>query len=270
MFISRSVKPVRRFPFLLSSLVIAAMEAALSPLFGIEIKTHGWDSLRLVTMFGGLIPMVWWLRCVEGRLLDAALPKWQLWPYVSTLVLACIYLALKFPHGFWALLLFVVLQIPTAFLRSKPATVETLFGGPSREDAEKPARTEKPTGRFTLMLIVVLFAILAVGLRPLEVGQWRVLDQIVYFIFLPFWIVSLESRLQVAGLPDWCFPPYAFILLITLGLPWEFKAIDNTTAFFLFVLLQVPTLYFRSKPATVEPLTQVRSQEEEAGTNSIS
>jgi hypothetical protein len=58
--------------------------------------------------------------------------------------------------------------------------------------------------------------------------------------------------------------------LLTLGLPWEFKAIDNTMALMLFVLLQVPTVYFRSKPAVFEPLTQDRSHEGEVGNSSIS
>lgn len=270
MFISRSVQPIGRFMFLLYALVIGAMWAALLPLLEIETKTHEWTSLRFITMFGGSIALLWWLRCVEDRVLDAGLPRWYGWPYGLSWFCACMYLASKFPHGDMALLLFVLLQIPTVFLRSKPAVVEPQLGGPSRAGAGKPARQEKPVGRFTIMLIAVVFAALSVGLRPLEVGQWRVLDQIVYFLFLPVWMIWLEGRLRDAGIPNWCFPPYAFILLITLGLPWEFKAIDNTTALMLFVLLQIPTLYFRSKPAAVATLTQVGSQEEKTGMNRIS
>jgi hypothetical protein len=264
------VKPVGRILFLFYALIIAAMWAALFPLLEIEFKMHGGSSLRFVAMFGGWVPGLWWLRCVDGRLLDAGLPRWYRWPYgFAWLFFACFCLTMNTRHGFMALLLFLIFQIPNVFLRSKPAAVESQPCGPSRE-AEKASRPEKPVGRFTFILIVVLFAALSVGLRPLEHGDWRVLDQIVYFILLPVWMISLESRLLGTGMPDWCFPPYAFILLLTLGLPWEFKAIDNTRAFMFFVLLQIPTVFLRTKPIGVVTSTQDRSQQEEAGNSSIS
>jgi hypothetical protein len=251
------------------------MWAAMYPLFSTGGGSHEWSPANYIVLFAGFSVGAIWFECLAARLQNAGLPQWYMWPYGTILPLACIELAVhKVLDGPRALLLFVLLQIPTVLLKSKPLPVEAPRESVFPKEITTRSKSSWHVGRFVFMVIVLLFAVLWAALSQLKDDPWNWLavqgNALLYIGWYAIWYASLWDRFQDAGLPRRYFYPYAFILLLTLALPWEFKAIDNTMAPMLFVLLQVPTVYFRSKPAATEPLTQDRSQEEEVGESSIS
>jgi hypothetical protein len=251
------------------------MWAAVFPLFSVGHGSHEWSPANYIALFSGFSVGGVWFGSLASRLQDAGLPQWYMWPYGTILPLVCIELiGHKALDGPSALLIFVLLQIPTVLIKSKPRPAEVPLESACPKKITTRSKPSWRVGRFVFMLIVLLFAFLWAALSQLKDDPWNWLagqgNALLYVGWYAIWYASLMSRFQDAGLPPKCFYPYAFVLLLTLGLPWEFKAIDNTMALMLFVLLQVPTVYFRSKPAVFEPLTQDRSHEGEVGNSSIS
>jgi hypothetical protein len=127
---SGSFKQVGRFTFLLWALLVATLWGSLS-----YLRPRSGDGFASYIAVAGvcLLAMIW-MQCVEGRLQDAGLSRWYAWPYAVTLPFGCILLhAFKVVDGPQALLLFVLLQIPTVFIPSKPAIVKPSPKGVTQE-----------------------------------------------------------------------------------------------------------------------------------------
>lgn len=60
---------------------------------------------------------------------------------------------------------------------------------------------------------------------------------------------AIEGRLKDAGLPGWYFWPYTILLFLLCFIPELFKAINVPQALVLYSVLQVPTVFLRSKRA---------------------
>jgi len=268
---SDSIKRIGRFEFLLYVVMVAAMCAAASPLMRFDDRMHRESPVYFVAFFSSLLLGLAWFDYLQGRILDAGLPRWYRWPYGLILPFACVFLCgHKGLDGPKALAFFVLIQIPTVLIRSNPSVIEPSDESISQEGVKRRSRLTRPVGRFVFMLIVLLFAIMWAVLTQLTDDPWRWLAQAGYLLIFSVWVVCLQSRFRDAGLPSQFSRPYAIVLLLTLGLPWEFKAIDNTMALMLFVLLQVPTVYFRSKPPTLAPFSQDRGPEETAEDSGLS
>jgi hypothetical protein len=127
---SESIKPVGRFTFLLWGILVAALWGSLSYL------RHRSDSdfAEYIAVVGECCLAMIWMQCVQGRLLEAGLSRWYAWPYTVTLPFVCILLLVfKVVNGQQALLLFVLLQIPTVFIPSKPVIIEPSPEGATQE-----------------------------------------------------------------------------------------------------------------------------------------
>jgi hypothetical protein len=117
---SKSIKPVGTYMYLVQLLALTALYIGLVQL---KIKLGGRIPPYVLDVVC-VIPFVLWIQSIEGRLVDAGLPRWYRWPYVVILVFGCSLLyGFKIVDGPQSLLLFVLLQILTIFIRSKPAPI---------------------------------------------------------------------------------------------------------------------------------------------------
>jgi hypothetical protein len=111
-----SNKTVGPFMFLLSVVLVSSLWAAFEHL---KMKLGGSVSPIIFDCGFSILGMLW-TRVVEGRLRDAGLPRWYMWPYIVTLSLGCILLLIcKVLDGPKVLGLFVVMQVPTVFIKSR-------------------------------------------------------------------------------------------------------------------------------------------------------
>ena len=118
---SKSIKPVGTYMYLVQLLALTALYIGLVQL---KIKLGG-RILPYILHVVCVIPFVLWIQSIEGRLVDAGLPRWYMWPYFFILAFGCISLAVL--EGFdnpMAFALFILVQIPTVFIPSKLADVK--------------------------------------------------------------------------------------------------------------------------------------------------
>jgi hypothetical protein len=255
---SALLKQSGRITFLLSFLVVAvACAVALRFLLA-------YPESRRVTyaVAAGLIFLgVFWIRSVEGRLLDAGLPRWYFWPYFLIVFASCAAAhLLKILDSQQTLMLFVALQIPTVLLESNSASER-------REEMRRYPAYNKPVGRLLFLLRLLLLAALWGALFHLQAETgWglALLEMRLGLVLVAFvWVYNVEGRLMDAGLPRWCSVPYCLIVPALCLVPIYLKVIEDThpLALALFVLLQIPTVFFKTKPVA-EPLPQESSPQE--------
>jgi hypothetical protein len=102
--------------FLIWVLVVAALWGTFDQL---KIRLGGSHAPIIADGGYSLVGMLW-MQSVEGRLLDANLPRWYRWPYILILSFGCILLHLyKVLDGPEALALFILAQVPTVFIKSR-------------------------------------------------------------------------------------------------------------------------------------------------------
>jgi hypothetical protein len=157
-------------------------------------------------------------------------------------------------------MLFVALQIPTVLLESNSASER-------REEMRRYPAYNKPVGRLLFLLRLLLLAALWGALFHLQAETgWglALLEMRLGLVLVAFvWVYNVEGRLMDAGLPRWCSVPYCLIVPALCLVPIYLKVIEDThpLALALFVLLQIPTVFFKTKPVA-EPLPQESSPQE--------
>jgi hypothetical protein len=116
---SLSNRAVGRFVFLIWVLVASALFAAL---FQLRIRLSG-SNAEIIVWLGFSFLGLLWGQAVEGRILDAGLPRSYRWPYILILPFGCVLLlALKVLDGPEALALFILAQVPTVFIKSRASS----------------------------------------------------------------------------------------------------------------------------------------------------
>lgn len=268
MFNSALFKQIGRLTFLVSTAGAAILCGAA--LFLLQIHP---DSGRLgaAVRLGLVLLGVFWIRSLERRLMDAGLPRWSFWPYFLAVLAAC-----AGAHMHWildgpsTLAFFVIVQVPTVLFPSKPMSGGPMpkggveAGGPDLQYPEY----NRPVGRFEFLLRVLLIGVLfgelfqlareaAPGLAPWEMRVGVVLVVLV-------WNFSVEGRLMDAGLPRRLSIPYCLILPGLCALPHFLKNVNLDVALALFVALQVPTIFFRSRTAVASPPAGDAEEQEDA------
>jgi hypothetical protein len=259
LFNSALFKQIGRLTFLLSSVFVALLCGGAQLL----VQAHP-DSDRVANAakLGVALVGVFWVRSLERRLMDARLPRWCFWPYFLAVVAACVGAhargILDTPE---TLVLFVLIQIPTALFPSKPAPAQRLSQSEVQTGASGRPFPEynRPIGRIQFLLRVLLIAALYCALLQLARGAgpgvvaWEMRVGIVLFAFV--WIYSVEGRVLDAGLPRWLSIPYCVILPGLCVLPHLLKIVNVQIALALFVVLQIPTIFFGSRavPAGFAP-----------------
>jgi hypothetical protein len=115
-FAQIQIKPVRPLMFMCRVLVLTALYVGVIQLKA-ELGGRAPDYVMDVLRF---IPMLLWVQDVEGRLRDAGMPRWTMWPYFLVTCFGCIFLHLyHVVSGPATLVLFILLQVPLALMKSR-------------------------------------------------------------------------------------------------------------------------------------------------------
>jgi hypothetical protein len=247
------LRPVGPYLFLLRLLLIAAFGAALLNLVQRTGRSVAWGEFCLALVILGFV----WIYNVEGRMFDAQLPSWASAAYCVMVPGACFLPLLLHDLGLHAALaLFVVLQIPTVFLPSKPMLAQP--ASPTR----KPARQIEPLGALEFAVYLVLIAGLLAVLHLLRGdaghGAWSWLVDIALdagsLSLCLAWIACVKKRLKSLGLTHWHIEFCSVSLALCL-LPVAFRVMSFTYALLLFVVLQTPVVFIRREwiPASFSP-----------------
>ena len=249
--------PVGRFQFLLRVLLIAALFAALLQLArgaGQGIET--WEMRLGIVLFAFV-----WIYSVEGRVMDAGLPRWLSIVYCLILPGVCVlprFLNIISLHV--ALALFVVLQIPTILFRSR-----TVYAGPvGLNDSGQEAHGLRVVGKdkpvrqgvrldgiefavYTLLIAGLWYVLHLLrgdaGFGTMSLAVCLALDAGSMFLGI-LWSICVSGRLRDADLHDWTVE-FCLVVFAASVLPLAFGVIEFPVALVVFAVLQAPAVFIR-------------------------
>lgn len=235
-----------RLAFLLLSVMVAALCGGALML----LQAHN-NSPRahLAVEFGFVLLGVFWLRCLERRLMDAGLPRWYFWPYFLIVLGACSGAhVLKIANGSQTMALFVLLQVPTVFMRGRRAAA----GAESQSHKIRRARRVTPLAAYEFAVYVLLIAGLCHVMHLLrgDVSGMAHAHVLKYAldggsaILCVLWIVCVRGRLEALGRLSWTLD-YCTIVLTPCLLLFALRFASFTHAIVLFVVLQIPMVLVR-------------------------
>jgi hypothetical protein len=119
-FIFGRAEPVGRFEYLVHLLVSALLFGGFTALY---LKSGKGDIATIANLISAMV-MIEWIQCMGSRSRDAGLSRWVFGLALFVPLTVCGSLAwfnvLAWPY---VLVLFVLTQIPVAFLRHKPMPV---------------------------------------------------------------------------------------------------------------------------------------------------
>jgi hypothetical protein len=170
-------------------------------------------------------------------------------------------------NGYERFALFLLIQIPFAFLPSKPKPPELLAEIHRREvDLKKRVPVAKTNelalcGPLEYLRIVFVIALLFTPLIYLDdafcgtVGSW--MARLGYLVLIFFWLAFANGRLEDAGWAHSQYPAqFGFVVSVAWLMPLAFHWVNGYGALAIFVLIQTPTALLRSKPAPEEPVPE--------------
>jgi hypothetical protein len=174
---------------------------------------------------------------------------------------------LQLINGYERLALFLLIQIPFAFLPSKPKSPELLAEIHRRDEAldkESPvvkANELSLSGPFEYLRILVVIAVLWIPLIYMDhafrgtVGSW--IARIGYLVLIFFWLTFANGRFEDAGWAHSSYPSqYALVVAVASLMPLAFHWVNSYGALAIFVLIQAPTAVLRSKSPADEPIPE--------------
>lgn len=185
------------------------------------------------------------LTSAYGRYFVSMLPSW-----------------LQFVNGYEIFALFLLIQIPLAFLPIKPRAT-------SSQDSERRntkitvwrGKKVKPllVGPFAFLRRILVIALLCIPLIYLDgssngkTGTW--IARLGYFILAYAWLMNADGRFEDAGWGfNWEGMQYCLVISVVSLMPLAVHWINGYEALGLFVLIQIPTVFLKSKPRPDEPL----------------
>jgi uncharacterized membrane protein YhaH (DUF805 family) len=233
------------------------------------------DLGSLVARAGYFVLGVVWLINTIRRFEDAGRSsQWYGLLYFSMPIVSMVPLWLKLINGYESLLLFVLIQLPFAMLRSKPKSaepvVEEAVGSEALMDAEtkdheidrQPTQTQKrrrvrpisPKGFLvTLLVIACLWSLMIYldGASGGGIGSW--IAWIGYMLLVFSWFGNVARRLKDAGWAHGILPAqYCIVILVATLMPHAVHWVNGYEALAIFVLIQIPTVLLPSKPRPEE------------------
>ncbi len=167
---------------------------------------------------------------------------------------------LRHINGYEVLALFLLVQVPLAFLPGKPKPA-------SRE--RRKQRSEKITtwhgkdlgpflvGPFAFVLRLLVIAALWLPLIYMDgasnggTGTW--IARFGYLVLAYAWLMNADGRFEDAGWGcNWEGKQYALVVSVASLMPLAFHWVNGYGALAIFVLIQSPTVFLKSKPRPVE------------------
>jgi hypothetical protein len=261
------------------------------PLIWLDEGSGGSDVRVWIARFGYALLSVVWLFMALGRLGDAGrLPRARYAYLVIGLLLpvglldaywhggaqlrdafpflkeaaSALTQSLSSINGYWRLAVFLLIQTPLALFPSGSRLPEPIIESRNAEGTAKDAVPVAPTNELALSgplkYLFILVAIASTG-APLVyidgasgggVGSW--IARIGYLILALIWLTFANGRLEDAG---WAHSQYPaqFDLVVSVAslMPLAFRWVNGYGALAIFVLVQTPTVFLKSKPKPKEP-----------------
>jgi hypothetical protein len=245
---------VSRSRFLLRLFLLAVLFAAL---FQLQEETGPGPALWQMRVGLAIIGFMW-IYIVEGRLLDAGLPRWASIPYCLVLPGICFlpvyFKVIDFPL---ALISFAALQILMVFFPSEVRLEELLHPKAGVKAAAgltetQPAGWKAPVGNFEFAIHILLIAGVWAVLFLLrgDVGSgfkswpWDIALDAVSVLVGALWIASVKGRLKNLGLMCWTTDFCLIVLAVSLPL-FAFRVISLPLALAWFATVQIPAVFLR-------------------------
>lgn len=168
---------------------------------------------------------------------------------------------LQLINGYEMLTLFLLVQVPLAFLPSAPRSARPQdCERRSKRIATWHGKEVKPflVGPFAflrrLLFIVLLWVplIFMDGASNGKTGTW--IARLGYFILAYAWMMNADGRFEDAGWGfNWEGKQYALVVSVASLMPFAFHWVNGYGALAIFVLIQIPTVFLRSKLVPEEP-----------------
>lgn len=219
-----------------------------------------------------LVGFVWFFK-VLGRFEDAALSSDRFgMPYFfCALIVSMLPLWFGLINGYESLALFVAIQVPLAFLQSKPRPESPVPPPRELSDFRKRLKLRRENRKLTrkaakpffvgpdaflrrLLVIACLWALLISVDNASDnwVGAWFARGG--YLILSFVWLMSAEGRFKDAGWArDWYGSQFVLVVTVASMMPRAVHWVNGYGALAIFVLIQIPTVLLPSKPRPEEP-----------------
>lgn len=169
--------------------------------------------------------------------------------------------------GYWKLALFLLVQIPLAIWPSKPRLADpTAAGGPFQKRSRRRAAPRQTSdlvvcGPLEFLRVLSVIAAFWVPFIYMDrasaggAGSW--IARLAYCVLVFFWMSFAHGRFVDAGIAHSEYPSQYFLVVATASLmPLAFHWVNGYEALAIFALIQTPTVFFRSKPQTEDPLPE--------------
>ncbi len=246
-------KQMSSMNYLLSSLAIAVLCGGA----GLLSRSHAENRhVLLAVQYSLMVLGVLWLRGLERRLENAGLPRWSFWPYFLFVFTVCFGAHAKGLGGPRTLALFLLLQIPAFLLQSQPASGESVTGAAEKARRGYPGFLH-PARPFLFLLRAVVLGGFAAALLHLaqRTGRGVALGEMGLALLLAglAWVYNVEGRALDAQLPSWVPAAYCLAAPGLCLLPFLLHRVSLPVALALFVVLQIPTVFFESKLGLAKP-----------------
>ncbi|MFY9853790.1 MAG: hypothetical protein WAK26_07940 [Terracidiphilus sp.] len=213
------------------------------------------------------------MKAIDGRLVDAGLPRWCSYPVFTVWILATSipFISPRYwPAGIGLLLL---LLVAGGLMPSQPAPAILALIDKKGEPEEGAARVLKkfpagllvgPVGYLYLLLTFACIWLPLVWLEDTSADQLQTLiAHLGYFIMGLVWVFTVLGRFEDSGrASDVYGVPYCIIVPVLSMLPLWRGLINGYETLALFVLIQVPLALLRSKPTAEEPVLQNNCENE--------
>ena len=206
----------------------------------------------------GIVYFVWVFK-VFGRFADSGRSSnWFWFPFcIAVTSVSALLFWFKLLNRYETLAVFLLIQIPLAFLPSivkldepvRPASA----GEKYRERAARRRKEAKPLVVGPLAFFLRLFVIVCLSalLVLMSVSGGPILVWIArfgYFILAFAWIMNATGRLEDAGWAHSWYPSqYCLAVSVASFMPLVVRLINGYEALAIFVLVQIPTAFLRSK-----------------------
>jgi hypothetical protein len=248
--------PIGPIGFLRTLLTFACLAL---PLIWLQ-NSYGPGIGALVPHLGyGILYFVWIFK-VLGRFADSGRSSTLYWLPFCLAVSAAAALPLWFGviNRYEALALFLVLQSPLALLPGVPRLKEpTPAQLVERDYKRRLAREGKNTepnrmGPLPFLCGVLIIATLCALLVYMQSGSRdpiiRWFTRCSYFVLACAWLMTAAARFSDAGWDvEWRDTQYGLVIIVASLMPLAVRWVNAYGALAIFVLIQVPTVFLRSK-----------------------
>jgi hypothetical protein len=172
---------------------------------------------------------------------------------------------LRYVSGYEILALFLLIQVPLALSPSKPRPP---VSAPESDSAGRRPRRRAPDVKinelalcepFEFLRILLAIAFFWIPFIYMDyasgggIGSW--IARFGYLILAAFWTTFANGRFVDAGMGHGQYSSQYILVVATASLmPLAFRWVNGYGALAIFVLIQIPTAFLRSKPVREEPI----------------